>query len=488
MLKAFALVLGAGRSGIEASGLLLKTGEQVVLYDGNTALDELKLVHGVCEAADGTVTASVLKNGETYDLQVESKGRDRLGHLTVVLGDLPEKVIEASFLAVISPGISPELPFVQRIYAKNVPVISEIELAYRYEAGQVIGITGTNGKTTTTTLVGDVMKVWRGEDRAFTVGNIGLPYTREVLRSGEKTISTIELSSFQLETIDSFHPHVAAILNLTPDHLNRHHTMEEYARVKERVAENQTAEDHLILNASDPVLKAFGEGVKGPKIHWFSGREPLEDGYYLEGDALYHKASGKAPEKLIDTSETTLVGRCNYENILAAVAMADAMGVPRAVTLKTVRDFKAVPHRIEYTETVGGVKYYNDSKGTNPDAAIQGILAMQGRTVLIGGGYDKGLEFDEWIEAFQGKVKLLILIGQTREKIKETANRHGFTDTVFAESLEEAVKIAAENALPGENVLLSPACASWGMFENYEQRGDLFKQYVHEMKARENEG
>ena len=444
------LVLGMGLSGIQAANLLLKQNESVILYDGNREKDL-------------------------------SKVRENLsGDVRFILGELPEDVISSVSFAVISPGISLEVPFALALKAAGVPIISEIELAWKYEKGSVIGITGTNGKTTTTTLVGDIMRAHLGKEKAFTAGNIGIPYANEVLKSSDDSVTTIELSSFQLETIDTFHPHISAILNITPDHLNRHHTMEEYARVKELITLNQTEEDAVILNYEDERLKAFGEALKGPKVVWFSGLRTLKNGYFLRDNVLF-KALDGIEEPLLKTEEVLLVGQCNYENILAAIAVCHEAGVPMDTILETVRAFHAVPHRIEFVREVDGVRYYNDSKGTNPDAAIQGIRAMTAKTILIGGGYDKGSEYDEWIREFGSKVKELVLLGQTAEKIAACAKKYGFDNIIFADSLEEAVEICHRDALPGEEVLLSPACASWGMFENYEQRGDIFKDLVRKL-------
>ncbi len=444
------LVLGAGGSGIHASDLALREGKSVVLYDGNTNLDPEEIQKKIS------------------------------GPVRIVLGELPEEILREAEFAVISPGIPTDIPLVTGIRKAGLKVLSEIEFAWLFERGTVIGITGTNGKTTTVTLVGDIMKAAFGEARAFTVGNIGTPYTEKVSETTEGSVTTVELSSFQLETIDTFHPHVSAILNITPDHLNRHHTMEAYAEAKERVTENQDADDTVVLNWEDERLRAFGEHLQGPKVLWFSGLHELKDGYYLKGDTLYAAKDG-VNTALLRTDEVHLVGRCNYENILAAIAVSDAMNVPRETTLQVVKEFRAVSHRIEFTRTVNGVRYYDDSKGTNPDAAIQGIRAMNSKTVLIGGGYDKGSEFDDWIKEFGDKVKLLILMGTTARKIADTAKKYGFTDVVFVSSMEEAVQKAYEAALPGENVLLSPACASWDMFKSYEQRGDIFKKLVREL-------
>ena len=444
------LIAGCGKSGIQAANLMLSCNEEVVLYDGNKDLSE------------ETILASLVRP------------------CRIVLGDLPQELIEEVSYCIISPGISLEVPFAVALKEAGIDIRSEIEAAYLYEKGTVIGITGTNGKTTTTTLVGDIMKAWLGEEKAFTVGNIGVPYAKEVLKTSEDSVTTIELSSFQLETIHAFRPHVSAILNITPDHLNRHHTMECYAAVKEQVTMNQTEDDFCVLNADDPRLRAFGGSGIRPQVLWFSGTRELEEGYYLQQDVLYRKHLGQVQE-LLRTDEVNLVGQCNYENILAAVAITEAMGVPQQIILDTCRNFHAVPHRIEYVETVNGVRYYNDSKGTNPDAAIQGVKAMTTPTYLIGGGYDKGSEYDEWIESFNGKIKELILMGVTAQKIADCAKAHGFTDIVFVDSMEEAVREAASKALPGEAVLLSPACASWGMFKNYEERGDIFKALVRKL-------
>ena len=295
----------------------------------------------------------------------------------------------------------------------------------------------------------------------------------------DEAVTVAEISSFQLETIEKFAPKVSTILNITPDHLNRHHTMEEYIRVKELITENQTADDTCVLNYEDEILRKFGETLK-TKVIYFSSLHKLEKGMYLDGKMICYSDGAEVTE-ICRTDELNLPGRHNHENVMAASAMALAYGVPVEVIRKVVKEFKAVEHRIEYVTEKNGVVYYNDSKGTNPDAAIKGIQAMDRPTLLIGGGYDKGSSYEEWIQAFDGKVKYLVLIGQTREKIAETARKLGFTDIVFAESLEEAVQFCADHAVSGDAVLLSPACASWGMFPNYEVRGQIFKELVRKL-------
>ncbi len=312
------------------------------------------------------------------------------------------------------------------------------------------------------------------EDSVFVVGNIGTPYTSKALEMKDNTTTVAEISSFQLETIEEFAPAVSAILNITEDHLNRHHTMEEYIRVKELIVKNQTADNYCVLNYEDPVLREFGKKIV-PKTVYFSSERVLEQGIYLDGDQIILKTE-KKEIPVVRTGDLKLLGKHNFENVMAAVAMAYYAGVSIDSIRRSICEFTAVEHRIEYVTEKNGVTYYNDSKGTNPDAAIKGIQAMNRPTLLIGGGYDKGSSYDEWLNAFDGKVRYLVLIGQTRDKIREAAERLGVCPCILCENLEEAVKICAEKAEPGDAVLLSPACASWGQFDNYEQRGDMFKE------------
>ena len=352
-----------------------------------------------------------------------------------------------------------------------------MELAYQTGKGEVLAITGTNGKTTTTALLGKIMKDARPS--VFVVGNIGTPYTSKAPEMTEDTITVAEISSFQLETIETFAPKVSAILNITEDHLNRHHTMEEYIRVKELITKNQTSDDVCVLNYEDEVLREFGKKAV-PKVVYFSSVRKLEEGIYLDGDQIILKTE-KEEIPVVKTGELKLLGQHNFENVMAAVAMAYYAGVDMESIRKSICEFTAVEHRIEYVTEKNGVVYYNDSKGTNPDAAIKGIQAMNRPTLLIGGGYDKESSYDEWIQAFDGKVRYLVLIGQTKEKIKAAAEKNGFYDIILCEDLKEAVQVCAQKANPGDAVLLSPACASWGQFDNYEQRGDMFKEYVRNL-------
>ena len=350
------------------------------------------------------------------------------------------------------------------------------DLAHEMSIGPIL-ITGTNGKTTTTALLGKIMQDAR--ESVFVVGNIGTPYTSKALEMKPNSVTVAEISSFQLETIDEFAPKVSAILNITEDHLNRHHTMEEYIRVKELITENQGTEDVCVLNYEDEVLREFGKHLT-PRVVYFSSGRKLDEGIYLDGNKIILQ-DGEKEIEVVKTEDLKLLGKHNFENVMAAVAMAYYDGVSMDSIRKSICEFTAVAHRIAYVTEKNGVVYYNDSKGTNPDAAIKGIQAMNRPTLLIGGGYDKQSGYDEWIEAFDGKVRYLVLIGQTKEKIKEAAEKHGFHDIILCEDLKEAVKVCEEKAQPGDAVLLSPACASWGQFDNYEQRGDMFKEYVRNL-------
>lgn len=441
------LVVGAGKSGIAACNLLCQKKTNTILYDANVNLDVSKLKEQLNQEFHGEI----------------------------LLGELTDEIVEHLDYVILSPGVPTDLPYVNRLRDLGIPILGEIELAYQFAKGKVAAITGTNGKTTTTTLVGEIMKTYY--DHVFVVGNIGVPYTQMAELTTNDSVTVAEMSSFQLETVLTFRPNVSAILNLTPDHLNRHHTMEAYVDAKLRITMHQTASDYCVLNYEDPLLRKAAENIT-TNIVWFSSAHRLEKGLYLHNDEiLYH--DGNEEVLMIKTEELQILGRHNYENVMAAVAIAICMNVPYDCIRTALREFKGVEHRIEYVTEKFGVKYYNDSKGTNPDAAIQGIRAMKTKTLLIAGGYDKNSEYDEWIRAFDHKVTYLVLLGQTREKIKEAAHRLGVENIILVDSLQDAVEFCALHAKPGESVLLSPCCASWGMFKDYEERGRMFKEYVY---------
>ena len=442
------LVAGTGLSGTAAARLVLDRGGEVVLYDGNASLKEE---------------------------EIKAKF-DKEAKVSVVLGEIKRSDLLGVELCIISPGIPLDSPFVAVVDDAKIPILGEIELAYQCSLGRLAAITGTNGKTTTTALTGEILKAKYEE--TFVVGNIGDPYTSRVLEMTEDSVTVAEVSSFQLETIMDFRPNVSAILNITPDHLNRHGTMENYIRIKECITLNQTEDDSVVLNYDDPVLREFGQDPDlKPKVTWFSSREKLADGFCMSGDNIVYCQKGRETI-LVNVRDMKLLGRHNYENVMAAAAIGFLMGVALADIGRVAENFNPVEHRIEFVRERTGVRYYNDSKGTNPDAAIQALRAMPGPTLPIAGGYDKNSEYDDWVSEFEGKVRYLVLIGQTRDKIAECAKKHGFTEIMYAEDMQEAVQVCAVYADIGDYVLLSPACASWGMFKDYEERGRVFKECV----------
>lgn len=443
------LVAGTGKSGIYAAKLLLERGAKVVLFDENENTKEEQVL---------------LKVGNHKNVSVR-------------IGQLDEKLVSTIDLVVLSPGISFEAPFTDIIRAHDIPIWSEIELAYQASSGDVAAITGTNGKTTTTSLVGEICKAYY--EKVFVVGNIGIPYTEVANQISADAKVVAEISSFQLETIVEFHPHVSAILNITPDHLDRHHTLECYIDTKRRITMNQNKEDYCVLNYDDPCTREMSQRILAKPVY-FSRIETLDEGIFLQNGMIVLREKGLT-HTILALENLKLLGNHNVENVMASVAIAYYMGVPIEIIEKVCTSFMGVEHRIEYVDTVGEVSYYNDSKGTNPDAAIKGIQAMNRPTLLIGGGYDKHVPFDEWIQAFDGKVRYLFLIGQTANTIADTARKYGFESIIFEDNLEAAVKHCAKLANPGDAVLLSPACASWGQFDNYEQRGEMFKQYVRQL-------
>ena len=447
-----AIVAGTGKSGISATNLLVKHGVKVYLFDEN-------------------------KERNVDDIMGKT-GNSEL--VNVMLGELSDAALKSAQLMVISPGIPVDAPFTDIVRNAGIPIWSEIELAYHYGKGKIAAITGTNGKTTTTALVGEIVKAHNA--KTIVVGNIGIPYTELCDTTDDDSATVAEISSFQLETVIDFHPNVSAVLNLTPDHLNRHYTFENYGNVKFSITKNQTMDDVAVFNYDDEHTRAMGEKAKDHcRVVYFSRLDKPAGGVYVkDGDIVLEDGDNEID--VLALKDLKLLGAHNVENVLAAVGISYYMGVPVATIREVATSFKAVEHRIEYVDTIAGVAYYNDSKGTNPDAAIKGIQAMVSPTYLIGGGYDKGSEFDDWIEAFDGKVKCLVLIGQTAEKIAGCAKRHGFNSLVFEENLQDAVAYCHEHAVDGDAVLLSPACASWGQFDNYEQRGNMFKEYVRSYK------
>lgn len=438
------LVCGMAKSGIAAAELLNHLGARVTLQD-------------------------LKKRDEIEDIAL----LERNG-ITIYDEKNPDDIILDQDLVILSPGIPCDLPFILQAEEAGIPVWSEVELAYLLTPCPIVAITGTNGKTTTTTLAGEMLKTqYPG---TAVVGNIGVAYSSMVEYLTDKDWVVAEMSSFQLEKINKFHAQISAVLNISPDHLNRHKTMENYIAMKERIFETQNENDFCILNYEDVTCRKMAEKTNATPF-FFSSSRPLTEGIFLEDNIIKLRWQGLR-QNIIHIDELQILGIHNYENVMAAVAIALCAGIKMENIIKTLKEFMGVAHRIEYVATVDGVDYFNDSKGTNTDASIRAVLAMKKPIVLIGGGYDKGVSFDEWTSTFEGRVKHLVLIGKTAPNIQSSAEKQGFTAISTCTTFEEAIDLCKDVAEEGDCVLLSPACASWGMFDNYEQRGDLFKAQV----------
>ncbi len=442
------LVVGLGKSGLSAAMFLREQGARVTVSDTRSAVALAKEIPALLEAG----------------IMVESGGH---GLLTFRRQDL----------IVVSPGVPMDTPEVKQVVAFGLPVIGELELASRYLKGGVVAITGSNGKTTTTTLVG---KIFADARRATLVGgNIGLPVIDLVKESTPETVSVLEVSSFQLETIEEFHPHIAVVLNITPDHLDRHGSFESYAAAKTRITENQTAEDFLVLNAEDKAAQMVALKTRA-QIYWFSGRRPIKQGAFVHGESiLFVPREGAKAEPVMPVSEIHLKGAHNVENVLAAVCTARLAKIPAESIRASVAAFKAVEHRLELVKLVNGVEFYNDSKATNVDAAMKAVASFAGGIHLILGGKDKDSDYSLMSELLKERVKIVYTIGSAAEKIERQLQ--GVVKIVPAETLQVAVAKAAKAATVGDVVLLSPACSSFDQFENYEQRGRVFRQLVNEL-------
>lgn len=383
-------------------------------------------------------------------------------------------------MLILSPGVSPELAFVQEAKEKGAEIIGELEIAYRIGSGNYVAITGTNGKTTTTTLVGEIFKA--AERKTYVVGNIGVAVISASIDAPEDAWLVTETSSFQLETTKYFKPSVSAILNLTPDHLDRHHTMEAYGAAKARIFANQQADGYTVLNADDPACFALAGKDCRAKVVPFSRTKKLDFGAYVENGQIVIKNEAGELVSFCRADELKIIGVHNLENALAAAAVCYFAGIETSVITDVLRTFGGVEHRIEYCGMVEGVKYYNDSKGTNVDAAVTALRAIGKNIILIAGGDGKGQDFDPFLAGFGDSVKHMLLLGQDAPLLQAAADKAGFTDYSLVKDMEEAVRKAYDLAAEGDTVLLSPACASWDMYQNYEQRGDHFKECVERLQ------
>ena len=441
------LIIGMARSGIAAAQLLLSHGAVPVLYDAKKAEsfgDDLVVLHDTaCEFH---------------------------------LGEDPYALIDHCDYVVISPGVPIDAPIVKAAREKGLAVIGELELAYTLLQGEILAITGTNGKTTTTTLVG---KMFENAGRITHVaGNIGYPLSLVALTSKKSDVVVVEVSSFQLESVKTFHPCVAALLNITEDHLNRHGTMEQYTRLKQRIFESQTAEDIAVINMDDPALVKIADKVKS-RVAFFSRTQSVSNGACVEEGKIVWRWDG-VMKPICDADQILIPGPHNLENALAATAMAASRGVPAAVIRHTLQSFTGVEHRIEKVRVLEGITYINDSKGTNVDSTIKAVQSMKAPTVIILGGYDKHTDFSPLCREIvaSGMIRHAVVMGETSRQLVETLEALGYSSVTQAFSMEDAVLKSRSLAVSGGNVLLSPACASFDMFRDYEHRGQVFKEIV----------
>lgn len=442
------LVVGLGKSGIAAAMFLRQQGARVTVSDARSATALAEEIPALLEAG----------------IMVESGGH---GLLTFRRQDL----------IVISPGVPLDTPEVKQVISFGVPVIGEIELASRFLKGRILAITGSNGKTTTTTLVGKILA--EGGLPTLVGGNIGTPVINLIPESSDETVNVLEVSSFQLETIEQFRPWIAVVLNITPDHLDRHGSFENYAAMKTRITENQQADDFLVLNGEDKPTQMVAAKTKA-QIFWFSTRRPIKQGTFVYGESIvFVPREGAKAEPIMPVAEIPLKGSHNVENVLAAICAARLAGVPAEKIRASVASFKAVEHRLEFVRTVEGVDYFNDSKATNVDAAMKAIAAFPGGIHLILGGKDKDSDYTMLSPLLQERVKAVYTIGSAAEKIERQL--HGVVKMVGAGTIDVAVHEAAKSAIPGDVVLLAPACSSFDQFENYEHRGRTFRRIVQEL-------
>jgi UDP-N-acetylmuramoylalanine--D-glutamate ligase len=426
-----------------------------------------------CAARGARVTAT---DSRTESEIGEAIARLKNAQVALELGAHREKTFLEQDLIIPSPGVPADEPHLQAARAKGVTIWSEIELAYRFLKGRVIGITGSNGKTTTTSLIEHILKT--AGMPTILAGNIGTPLIACVDAMTDSTQTVVELSSFQLELIDTFRPNIGVFLNLTPDHLDRHHTLEAYGAAKARLFENQVGDDAAILNADDSATTPYAPQL--PRVYWFSRKQRVAQGAYVRGGEIVFRQAG-AEEVLLKLEDIPLAGAHNVENVLAAAAAARLAGAPASAIAKGVKSFAGVEHRLEFVAEIAGVRYYNDSKATNVDATLKALDAFPGRILIILGGKDKGSDYTVLKKPLREKAILALLIGAAAEKIETQIS--GSVAIERAETIERAVEIASHAAQRGDVVLLAPACASFDQFQNYEHRGRVFKNLVKQLET-----
>jgi UDP-N-acetylmuramoylalanine--D-glutamate ligase len=426
-----------------------------------------------CSARGAIVTATESRTEAEIG---ESVAKLRAAGVTLELGGHLEKTFRLQDLIVPSPGVPADFSLLMTAKSGGVTIWSEIELAYRFLQGTLIGITGSNGKTTTTALVEHILQT--GGFPTVLAGNIGTPLISCVEATKRNTMTVVELSSFQLELIETFRPNISLFLNLTPDHLDRHRSMKIYGAAKARIFENQREEDAAILNADDPVTTSYAP--TRPRVHWFSRKQRVAQGAYLHDDDIVFRQDG-AEEVIVTRGEISLVGAHNLENVLAAVVATRLAGATPLAVAKGVRSFTGVEHRLEFVAEVNGARYYNDSKATNVDATLKALDAFPGHILIILGGKDKGSDYTALQKPLREKAILALLIGAASEKIEKQIAGSVAIDR--AGTLEHAIAHASQAARPGDVVLLAPACSSFDQFENYEHRGRVFKDLVRRLKS-----
>jgi UDP-N-acetylmuramoylalanine--D-glutamate ligase len=446
------LVLGAGKSGVASAKFLAANGATVALYDKKAV--------------------------ENWTEEARSLKTEKIGLLS---GQIPSWLLDQIDLVVISPGVPTNTVPARYVDRKDGEVIGEVELAYRFLKGRIVGITGSNGKTTTTALIGELLK--NSGIPTQIGGNIGTPLLSLAETSQEDGWTVAELSSFQLETIKDFRPTVAVALNVTPNHLDRYDFFSDYAAAKHRLFMNQTAEDVAILNADDEITASWATGLKANVVLFSTARE-LDEGLFLRGRDLICRANGK--EKILTTRDAmNLRGMHNIQNVLASLAAGLACGASPDSMRETIRDFKAVEHRLEFVAEIEGVKFYNDSKATSVDAALKALEALSeeaGEIILILGGRGKNAPYEPLAELIEKKVRHLVLIGEDADNIESQLKKSA--EIIRADSLEDAVSKSFSNAEIGDSVLLAPACASFDMFKSFEERGTVFKKQVQSLKVK----
>lgn len=447
------LVVGAARSGLAATELLLFLGARVLLND-------------VKPRESFYISDSILDN-ERCELHFETPA---------------EQLLPLCDMLLISPGVPLDASFVLQAKEQGIPLLGELDFAASCTLLPIVAVSGTNGKTTTVSLLGEMFK--KAGRIVHVAGNIGYPLSAAVLHGEPGDILVTEVSSFQLETCREFHPQAAALLNITPDHLDRHKTMDAYIRLKQRLFQFMGSQDMAVLNHDDAIIRAMSQQLK-PGVTWFSSMEELPEGMVLSNGSIAWCEQGEVRD-ILNATELRIPGSHNVENALAAAALAHRMGVPFPVIAYTLKSFRGVEHRIEDVANIGPVRFLNDSKGTNPDSTIKAVKAMTGPTVLILGGYDKGTSFRDLGKVIEqsGTIRHCVLLGQTAEQIREALQDAGFVNIHQAESLKEAVEVSLHLAQTGGTVLFSPACASFDMFKDYEERGRAFKALVLQLQEK----